>query len=323
MRAVGTAAAEEALAARAAAGATFGMPSSNTITQLLMTYVAYDARADAAASDSTDYKASLAAARSEKDDVKTVELLLRRANTATYAKRYDAARKDVELATASFDRAADKAAFPDPLIADLKRASGLYKHLVHDLEGATACYAEALALETTPSGRVETRVKAAGVRVDARSVRAFVDRVLEVEREAAGHAPIGAVERSLHHNVCTIVVNLAADAASTFRLGCFGHELKMDVAPTDALDAIDEENLRTRRRKHSRLFDEARVDALVARPSGIETRPLVAAGGGGSRPRRGGAGHVDIPRADGRPTDRAKLTNLAVAVSFKTATPTA
>ena len=171
--------------------------------------------------------------------------------------------------------------------------------------------------------RAARRDDGAGVRVDARSVRAFVDRVLEVEREAAGHAPIGAVERSLHHNVCTIVVNLAADAASTFRLGCFGHELKMDVAPTDALDAIDEENLRTRRRKHSRLFDEARVDALVARPSGIETRPLVAAGGGGSRPRRGGAGHVDIPRADGRPTDRAKLTNLAVAVSFKTATPTA
>ena len=45
MRAVGAAAAEEVLAARRASGAKFGMPSSNTITQLLMTYAAYDSRA--------------------------------------------------------------------------------------------------------------------------------------------------------------------------------------------------------------------------------------------------------------------------------------
>ena len=59
MRAVGAAAAEEVLAARRASGAKFGMPSSNTITQLLMTYAAYDSRAQAASTDSTDYATAI------------------------------------------------------------------------------------------------------------------------------------------------------------------------------------------------------------------------------------------------------------------------
>ena len=105
--------------------------------------------------------------------------------------------------------------------------------------------------------------------VDAARVAAFVDRVLEVEREAtsggeAGAA--GAVERALHDNVAAIVVNLLADAASTFRLDCFGHSLRVDVAPNDALDALDLDELRRRRaarESRPRLFGDAHVRALV------------------------------------------------------------
>ena len=78
-------------------------------------------------------------------------------------------------------------------------------------------------------------------------MRAFVDRVLEVEREASGGGAIGDFERSLHHNVCAVVVNLAADVASTIRLGCFGHDLTLDVRPIAAwLDTLTTDELRKR-----------------------------------------------------------------------------
>ena len=168
MRAVGAAAAEEVLAARRASGAKFGMPSSNTITQLLMTYAAYDSRAQAASTDSTDYATSIKAARASGDDAETIRLLLQRAETATYSKRYEAARKDVELASAQKVKAeANGQQFPPALVAELERAAGLYKHLVHDLSGGAAeCYERALELESDPAKRVETRVRLAGVHVD-------------------------------------------------------------------------------------------------------------------------------------------------------------
>ena len=63
------------------------MPSSNTITQLLMTYAAaHDSRAQAASTDSTDYATSIKAARASGDDAETIRLLLQRAETATYSK---------------------------------------------------------------------------------------------------------------------------------------------------------------------------------------------------------------------------------------------
>jgi len=166
MRAVGKAAADDVLAARDAAGAKFGMPSANTITQLLMTYVNYEARVREAAAevDGPAFRDLLTAARG--DAPKTIAILLRRARKATYEKRYEPARKDVELAHAAFERA-DRSLFDDALVADLFRSVGLYKHLIHDLDGATAAYATALESEKTPAGRVETRVKAAGVNVDA------------------------------------------------------------------------------------------------------------------------------------------------------------
>ena len=111
----------------------------------------------------------------------------------------------------------------------------------------------------------ERSPRAGKVRVDEERVRAFVDRVLEVEREASGCGAIGDFERSLHHNVCAVVVNLAADVASTIRLGCFGHDLTLDVRPIAAwLDTLTTDELRRRRRAGlPQLFGEAHVDALV------------------------------------------------------------
>ena len=68
--------------------------------------------------------------------------------------------------------------------------------------------------------------------------------MLDVEREAGNGSRVGDVERALHHNVCTIVVNLMADVASTVRLDCFGHSLTVDVAPNATLDALDADALR-------------------------------------------------------------------------------
>ena len=67
--------------------------------------------------------------------------------------------------------------------------------------------------------------------------------------EASGGGAIGDFERSLHHNVRAVVVNLAADVASTIRLGCFGHDLTLDVRPIAAwLDTLTTDELRRRRR---------------------------------------------------------------------------
>ena len=103
------------------------------------------------------------------------------------------------------------------------------------------------------------------MRVDEERVRAFVDRVLEVEREASGGGAIGDFERSLHHNVCAVVVNLAADVASTIRLGCFGHDLTLDVRPIAAwLDTLTTKDmLKLTLDALTKLNSEAHVDALV------------------------------------------------------------
>ena len=69
---------------------------------------------------------------------------------------------------------------------------------------------------------LETKTKAHCRTGNTTETDVLVDRVLEVEREASGGGAIGDFERSLHHNVCAVVVNLAADVASTIRLGCFG-----------------------------------------------------------------------------------------------------
>ena len=105
--------------------------------------------------------------------------------------------------------------------------------------------------------------------VDVLRVSEFVDRVIEVEREFANGgeaAPVGRVERVLHDNVCALVINLLADACSTFRLDCFGHSLKIDVSPNDMLARLDLEALRERRRRRADrapLFDETHVALLV------------------------------------------------------------
>ena len=81
-------------------GAKFGMPSSNTITQLLMTYAAYDSRAQAASTDSTDYATSIKVLAHRATTPRPSDSSSNGAETATYSKRYEAARKDVELASA-------------------------------------------------------------------------------------------------------------------------------------------------------------------------------------------------------------------------------
>ena len=59
-------------------------------------------------------------------------------------------------------------------------------------------------------------------------------------------------------------MNLAADVASTIRLGCFGHDLTLDVRPIAAwLDTLTTDELRRRRAGLPQLFGEAHVDALV------------------------------------------------------------
>ena len=141
MRAVGAAAAEEVLAARRASGAKFGMPSSNTITQLLMTYAAYDARAQAASTDSTDYataiKGSSSIWRRRRDHPTPPPTggdgdLFQEIRSRAQGRRIGQCSK--------VKAEANGQQFPPALVAELERAAGLYKHLVHDLSGAAECY---------------------------------------------------------------------------------------------------------------------------------------------------------------------------------------
>eukprot|EP00629_Pelagomonadales_sp_RCC1024_P017621 CAMPEP_0119262070 /NCGR_PEP_ID=MMETSP1329-20130426/1910_1 /TAXON_ID=114041 /ORGANISM="Genus nov. species nov., Strain RCC1024" /LENGTH=323 /DNA_ID=CAMNT_0007261679 /DNA_START=73 /DNA_END=1041 /DNA_ORIENTATION=+ len=158
---------------------------------------------------------------------------------------------------------------------------GVYAHcvkivlcLVHDaLDALPATSIFGLRVEASSKARaapdllgsLRRRRQARGnVAVDAERVAAFVDRVLDVEREAGTGAKVGDMERTLHHNVCTIVVNLMADVASTVRLDCFGHSLTVDVRPNETLDALDTRTLKRKRASgRRRLFDERHVDLLT------------------------------------------------------------
>lgn len=164
MRAVGRADADKVLRDREARGIDFGMPSSNTITQLLMTYVNYAERQHHAehteASDATLAKL-LDAAESDAD---AIRLLLRRAKKFTYTKRYDEAKQDVETALA---KVTPDTTLDPSVSAELWRQAGLFRHLSHDLARAIEAYERSLQTETEPTLRAETRVKLAGVYVDA------------------------------------------------------------------------------------------------------------------------------------------------------------
>mmetsp|Transcript_25496 Transcript_25496/g.87517 ORF Transcript_25496/g.87517 Transcript_25496/m.87517 type:complete len:447 (+) Transcript_25496:950-2290(+) len=159
MRAVGREAADAVLAARGES-VDFGMPSVNTVTQLLMTYAAYAQRVDAAEAEESDDK--LAAIVSAADGNARISAHLRRAQKLTYTKRYAEAKRDVDAALALHDATAA----PAPLAAEVYRFVGLYRHLVHELDGARAAYETSLTLEVDPLLRVEARVKRAGVFVD-------------------------------------------------------------------------------------------------------------------------------------------------------------
>lgn len=103
------------------------------------------------------------------------------------------------------------------------------------------------------------------IRVDVRAVSTFVDRVVEVERES-GNAIFGsypALERMLHYNVSSIVLNLLADVCSTYRCDFFGHSLRLAVEPNDALNNVTIDSLRAHRRRAPPIFDEAVIEALV------------------------------------------------------------
>lgn len=201
MRAVGKAGAAEVLASRGAAD--FGMPSTNTITQLLMTYASYGERAQQAAAEPSD-----AALGKETDAAQAPALkcgaLLRRAEKRTYTKRYEKAATDVDAALAAYQAASSAGGSSIPpgwspaLVASLWRAVGLYRHLVHDLEGATKAYALALELETETEKRVETRVKRAGVFVDSGEMEAADVEIAAALAEDAGASDVYMHRAQLH-----------------------------------------------------------------------------------------------------------------------------
>mmetsp|Transcript_7656 Transcript_7656/g.23318 ORF Transcript_7656/g.23318 Transcript_7656/m.23318 type:complete len:342 (+) Transcript_7656:20-1045(+) len=112
--------------------------------------------------------------------------------------------------------------------------------------------------------RLEAGSEATAINVDVKAVSGFVDRVVEVERES-GNAIFGypALERILHYNVTNIVLNLLADASSTYRFDFFGHSLRLAVDPNDALHAVSADDLRAHREKGPSIFDDAFIDALV------------------------------------------------------------
>jgi len=211
MRAVGREAADRVLKERdnSPGGFSFGMPSSNTVTQLLATYV--------------DFADRKAAAEAEVDDAELAKLVemsasslpalgekirhrLRRVSKWTYSKRYDDAKAEVDVALKEYldatstetsssspprqqaAAATEESSFPAAVAADLFRQVGLYRHLAHDLAGAADAYARALEFETDAKLRAETRVKAAGVQVDAGDPEAAdkeLNLALEEDRDSS------------------------------------------------------------------------------------------------------------------------------------------
>mmetsp|Transcript_13871 Transcript_13871/g.45253 ORF Transcript_13871/g.45253 Transcript_13871/m.45253 type:complete len:689 (-) Transcript_13871:570-2636(-) len=108
MRAVGKKAADDIIADREAKGVDFGMPSSNTVTQLLMTYANYDERRERAASKEADDDAlAVELAASADDFTDKLAVRLRRATKWTYLKRYEDARAEVLVALNEYTREQD------------------------------------------------------------------------------------------------------------------------------------------------------------------------------------------------------------------------
>lgn len=171
MRAVGKEAAAEVLRNRDE-NFDFGMPSSNTCTQLLLTYANYDERYERAARELKDSKLAKMIESAENDKEK-MELLLRRATKFTYSKRYDEAKADVDAALALGVEDSG---------AELWRQVGLFRHLSHRLDDAVSAYQRALTTETDGKLRSETYVKLAGVHVDSGDLDS-ADKELEKAKE--------------------------------------------------------------------------------------------------------------------------------------------
>jgi len=192
MRAVGKAAADAILEERDQNGVDFGMPSSNTITQLLMTYSNYDARRERAVSREADDDALAVELAGAATLPEKLSVRLRRATKWTYTKRYDDARAEVLAALAEFSEKepASKESLPAAISAELWRQVGLYRHLAHDLAGARQAYDKSLEFETEAVARAETRVRAAGVCVDAGDPDAAEAELGQALREDPGSSDV-------------------------------------------------------------------------------------------------------------------------------------
>lgn len=142
-----------------------------------------------------------------------------------------------------------------------------------NLTGATIFGLRVALFDQTPRakldllGALERRLDdgCSPVNVDVDAVCAFVDGVVEVEREK-GRAIFGAypqLEAALHHNVSVLVLNLIADACSTFRFDFFGHSLRLAVDPNDTFRHVSLDTLRSHRDAKRAVFDQTFVDALT------------------------------------------------------------
>mmetsp|Transcript_23778 Transcript_23778/g.94280 ORF Transcript_23778/g.94280 Transcript_23778/m.94280 type:complete len:307 (+) Transcript_23778:707-1627(+) len=158
------------------------------------------------------------------------------------------------------------------------------------------------------AGTTTTTSQAAPVAVDVRAVATFVDRVVEVEREAHGGPSLDGglaslltgsgyalkLEKLLHYNVSNIVLNLVADACSTCRVDLFGHSVRLALAPNDLLKDVSLDTLRAHRR---RRCDNAAAAAAERRPARAPRRLRRRAARRADGPRTARARRERPPRA--------------------------
>uniref|UniRef100_A0A7S3K1R0 Uncharacterized protein n=1 Tax=Aureoumbra lagunensis TaxID=44058 RepID=A0A7S3K1R0_9STRA len=167
MRAVGKQRADEIIAERKRLGTKFKLPSPNTITQLLMTYVKYSERkSQAEAINVVDLENQV---NSIEDDNVVLETLVQMVTVYTYTKRYQEAQAAVERALTLLQKieASSSSHVSSKCLAEIWRYVGLFRHLTHELSESDEAYRRSLELETDSLLRAETRVKLAGVLVDS------------------------------------------------------------------------------------------------------------------------------------------------------------
>jgi len=141
-------------------------PSNYTVSQLLQSFSGYNTWVSAAAKDEPlDFLSVQIKTLGEFENERKIELLFRRGRKYAYHKKFADCKIDILEALFHLEKLklTKEVVIKSRIDARIWEWAGMFRHLCHDLKGASRCYESCLELEPD---NVEILVKLAGVEMD-------------------------------------------------------------------------------------------------------------------------------------------------------------